>query len=147
MSDHLDEARNSRLGLRSAIGLVEKSLAAPASGRSDAWAKDLAAELQVLAIAIDQHITLTESPNGLLEDIVRLEPRLAKRVERARTEHQNLRDTVARTLDAVPVDGKGVDVGNARDMVVELLTAVVRHRHLGADLVYEAYNVDMEAGD
>ena len=147
MTDHLDEARSSRLGLRSSVGSVEKSLAAPASGRSDAWAKDLAAELQGLAIAIDQHITLTEAPNGLLEDIVRLEPRLAKRVERARAEHESLRETVARTLDAVPADGKDVDVARARDMVVELLTAVVRHRHLGADLVYEAYNVDMEAGD
>lgn len=147
MTDHLDEARSSRLGLRNAVGSVERTLAAPASGRSDAWAKDLAGELQGLAIAIDQHIALTEAPNGLLEDIVRQEPRLAKRVERARAEHQSLRETVERTLAAVPRDGAGVDVAHARDMVVELLTAVVRHRHLGADLVYEAYNVDMEAGD
>jgi hypothetical protein len=68
-------------------------------------------------------------------------------VERARNEHETLRQTVERTLAAVPRDGSDVDVAHARDMVVELLTAVVRHRHLGADLVYEAYNVDMEAGD
>ena len=147
MTDHLDEARSSRLGLRNCVGLVERALAAPASNRAEAWAKDLAAELQGLAIAIDQHITLTEAPNGLLDDIVQLEPRLAKRVERARDEHTNLRETVTKTLDAVPPTGKDIDVAHARDVVVELLTAVVRHRHLGADLVYEAYNVDMEAGD
>jgi hypothetical protein len=147
MTDHLNEARTSRLGLRNAVGLVERSLAAPASGRSDAWAKDLAAELENLGTAIEQHIALTEAPDGLLEDIVRLEPRLAKRVERTRADHVTLRETLARTLAAVPKDGKDVDVHHARDLVVELLTGVVRHRHLGADLVYEAYNVDMEAGD
>jgi len=147
MTDHLGDARSSRLGLRNAVGLVERSLAAPASGRADAWAKDLAAELELLGVAIEQHIDLTEAPDGLLEDIVRQEPRLAKRVERTRAEHETLRETLARTLAAVPKDGKNVDVHHARDLVVELLTGVVRHRHLGADLVYEAYNVDMEAGD
>jgi hypothetical protein len=147
MTDHLDDARSSRVGLRNAVGLVERSLAAPASGRADAWAKDLAAELELLGIAIEQHIALTEAPDGLLEDIVRQEPRLAKRVERTRADHVTLRETLARTLAGVPKDGKDVDVIHARDLVVELLTGVVRHRHLGADLVYEAYNVDMEAGD
>jgi hypothetical protein len=28
-----------------------------------------------------------------------------------------------------------------------VLAGIVRHRHLGADLVYEAFNVDIEAAD
>ena len=145
MTDSLGQARERRAGLRSALGEVERSLASPAAGREDAWIKTLHVDLERLADALDLHITASEEPGGLLDDIVQSEPRLAHKVDRARKEHEELRYRMKRALDTV--SGTSSDIRSAREQVVEVLGGIVRHRHLGADLVYEAYSVDIEAGD
>jgi septal ring factor EnvC (AmiA/AmiB activator) len=127
------------------MGRVEGALATAASGRAEAWAKELRDELDDLSAALEQHIAITESPDGLLADIAEAAPRLTKRVERARDDHVALRASIERARASLT--GAEDATHDARDLVVELLTALVRHRHLGADLVYEAYNVDIEASD
>ena len=147
MSDRIEEARQHRAGLRAAVGSVESALSSAARGRVKAWSTDLRDELATMAEALEQHIEATEAPDGLLADITAAVPRLAKRVERTRADHTVLRDALRAAVEALP-DGDDEDaIPAARDRVVELLTAVVHHRHLGADLVYEAYNVDIEAVD
>jgi hypothetical protein len=145
MRDHLHEARAHRAGIREAIGKVERSLAAPAASRYEPWAKELAHELDDLSAALELHIAVTEAPGGLLDEILHEEPRLAHRVELLRVDHLMLRERLDDARESLPHAAD--EVPGARDRVVTLLEAVVRHRHLGADLVYEAYNVDMEAGD
>ena len=145
MSESLEQARVQRQGLRAAIGRVERSMSTPGPGRAELWAKEVLGELQALGEALDQHIELTESPDGLLADIIEAAPRLAHRVDQTKNDHVQLRDRHKAAVDSL----KGTDesIAEARDRIVELLTALVRHRHLGADLVYEAYNVDIEAAD
>ena len=138
-------ARERRAGLRSALGEVERSLSSPAAGREEAWVKTLHSDVQKLSDALDLHISASEAPGGLLDDIVSSEPRLAHKVERARKEHQELRYRMDRVLGAV--SDPAADIRTAREQVVEVLGGIVRHRHLGADLVYEAFSVDIEAGD
>ena len=50
-----------------------------------------------------------------------------------------------------PVVGQDPLVGRywmgIRDQVVSVLTEIVRHRQLGSDLVYDAYNIDIDAAD
>jgi len=145
MSDPLEQVRARRAGLRAAIGRVESALAAPASTRVDVWTKEVLTELHELGEALDQHITINESDDGLLADIVDAAPRLAHRVDVLRGDHVQLRERLERAIDALTGAPESTD--SARDRVVELLTALVRHRHMGADIVYEAYNVDIEAAD
>jgi Hemerythrin HHE cation binding domain len=145
MSDPLDQVRDRRAGLRAAIGQVERSLASPAPGRAVAWSKDLAEQLDSLSAALDQHILLTEAPDGLLADIVEAAPRLTYQVEVARRDHRRLRRQLNAVLAALPTEDAGVS--KVRADVVTMLTGLVRHRQSGADLVYEAYNVDIEAAD
>ena len=38
-------------------------------------------------------------------------------------------------------------VKDVREEALGLLQAIARHRQRGADLIYEAYSVDIEAGD
>jgi hypothetical protein len=147
MSDRLAEARQHRAGLRAAVGAVESALSSAARGRVKAWSVDLRDELALLSDALDAHIESTESPDGLLADIASAVPRLAHRVEKTRDDHAVLRDALAAALAALPDGDDDAAVPDARNRVVELLTAIVHHRHLGADLVYEAYNVDIEASD
>ena len=145
MRDHLSQARENRAGLREAIGDVERALAAPAGNRYEPWGKELAHELDELGEALERHIAATEAPGGLLDDILQEEPRLARKVYLVREDHGTLRHRLDEARAALP--HTEADVGPARDRVVALLEAIVRHRHMGSDLVYEAFNVDMEAGD
>ena len=46
-------------------------------------------------------------------------------------------------LEAGEVNGDGWPLDKARDDLQRLIGAVVRHRQKGADLVWEAYNVDI----
>ena len=147
MSDRFDEVRQHRAGLRAAIGSVERALSSAARGRVKAWSTDLRDELANLNEALEQHIAITEAPDGLLADITSAVPRLAHRVQKTKDDHVVLRAAVAAAIEALPDGDDENQVPNARTKVVELLTAIVHHRHLGADLVYEAYNVDIEAGD
>lgn len=145
MPEHLDRAREHRAGLRSAIGRVERALAAPGGGRVPAWSKELADELDALAEVLETHVRVTEEPGGLLDDIVEHAPRLAHRVQKVRDEHVTLQQLCEAARRTVPCDADCVR--EARDRSVELLTALVRHRHVGSDLVYDAFNVDLEAAD
>ena len=147
MTDRIEQARQHRAGLRAAVGSVESALSSAGRGRVKAWSTELRDELAGLGDALETHIATTEAPDGLLADIASAVPRLAHRVEKTRADHTVLRDALQAALDALP-DGDDEDaIPEARTRVVELLTAVVHHRHLGADLVYEAYNVDIEAAD
>ena len=95
--------------------------------------------------ALENHIAASEAPGGMLDDILEAAPRLAHRVEKARREHTELRYRLEAAARALPNDGG--DTHAAHEQVVEVLAGIVRHRHLGADLVYEAFNVDIEAAD
>lgn len=128
------------------MGDVERSLASPATGRVEAWTKTLRQDLVRLAQALETHIAASEAPGGMLEDIVQAAPRLAHQVERARRDHTELRYRLEAALKGLP-DDEGGDIHPVREQVVEVLAGIVRHRHLGADLVYEAFSVDIEAMD
>jgi hypothetical protein len=146
MTDSLfDQAREHRAGLRTAIGLVESALASPAPGRAKAWSEDLRQQLEELSVALEQHIVTTESSTGLLADIETIAPRLAHRVEVTRRDHVRLRAELTNVLVSLPADDDRIVA--VRDRVVDVLTGLVRHRQAGADLVYEAYNVEIEGGD
>jgi hypothetical protein len=148
MSEWLERAREHRAGLRTAIGRVERALSGPAGGgRAGPWSKELREELIDLTAALDLHIVTTEADDGLLADIVLADPRLAHRVDLTKSDHVALRQVSSAAIGLVDSVVDDASVAAARDAVVGLLTALVRHRHLGADLVYEAYNVDIEAGD
>ena len=95
--------------------------------------------------AWDQHIDGTEKPGGLYEEIVGISPRLAGTVDRLRDEHP---DTARRRGPDARQARAGRDrwarvLEDARDDLQRLIGQVIRHRQKGADLVWEAYNVDI----
>jgi len=68
-------------------------------------------------------------------------------MNRLQADHDPLRDAaaaLAASLDAVAGDA---DVDGVREAGVELIQRLLVHRHRGAELVYDAYWVDVSAGD
>ena len=124
---------------------AERSLARPAIGREREWSENLGNQLRKLSSALEQHVVTTEGPEGLLTQIVDVAPRLKHRVDIALDDHTQLRRQLGATLASLSTERWRVD--ELREQATHLLGHLTRHRQLGADLVYEAYSVDIEGGD
>ena len=132
-----------RTELEESMQLVEREAAGP-SGSAN-WLNDLRTAVRRLEAALNQHITHVESPDGLLEQIVERAPRLQRSVEGTRTHHAVMAHSIADLLDLLtPSEGSAaVPVAQIRADVIEILNELARHRQDGADLIYEAYDVDI----
>jgi hypothetical protein len=140
-----EEAARRRADLHHALVQVERAISSPAAGRLDTWRFDVLKRLGILVDAIDEHIEVTERPEGLYEEILEGAPRLSHQVDRLRAEHPTLRTGTAELIERLQSTAIGPDwpVDAARDDVQRLLGKIVKHRQLGADLVWEAYNLDI----
>jgi hypothetical protein len=145
LSPALEAARSRRVKLHTEIVELEQALSAPTPGRVKEWTLDVAERLRSVRNAFDEHVFVTERPEGLYEEIRTMSPRLAGKIKRLDEEHPIIlakADETLRKLEALDTqDVWPPDV--ARDDINKLLGRIVRHRQRGADLVWEAYNVDI----
>ena len=142
----LGEARKRRQTLHDAIVQLEMAISSPAAGRAPDWATQVTKAVVGVRDAFEQHVIVTEKPGGLYEEIMERAPRLAGTVKRLQDEHPTITESVAalvERLDAGEVESDAWPPDNARNDLQRLIGAVVRHRQKGADLVWEAYNVDI----
>lgn len=138
----LQLAQVRRFRLREAMQALEDAIGRPAAASS--WADEVEAELVELGAALAAHIDEVESPAGLLEEIIEVAPRLSVYVDIIRVEHSEL---VAAWDAALGALREAAGAQEVRRRVTGLLGRLARHRQRGSDLVYEAYNVDIAAGD
>lgn len=135
-----------------AIHRLEAALAAAAPGRQSAWREEVLQALDVLEEATAEEYDNAESPDSLLSDIKRTQPRLRTRVRGLRMQYRQLRDgieTVRREL------GEGADGppdhADVRQRLSWLLAALRHQRARESDLIYEAYydafRLDLDADD
>jgi hypothetical protein len=145
----VDETRSQRTGVRVAAADVQDALARPSFDREDEWRDQLRDRLDALANAFARHVDVAEAPEGVLQRVPSEEPRLAHRAERLRRDHAAIRDDIERVVFEVrPMHALDAgDIAEIRTLVDDLLRKISYHRYLGADLVYQAYDVDIEAAD
>ena len=142
----LDAARQRRKTLHDALVHLEEAISAAAAGRIDEWTALVVKEAVEVRDAFDQHVLVTETPDGLYDEILERAPRLAGNVRRLRDEHPEIAESVKEMLarlEQVPVGGDAWPLDDARDDLQRFIGKVIRHRQRGADLVWEAYNVDI----
>lgn len=141
-ASYLKKVRAHRSELGDSMAAVDHALAAPIL-RGDQWLERVHAALAELAHDFAVHIELTEGAGGLYEDVRRSAPRLSGRVRRLTDQHvryaANLDSLLARLRGADPTD----DLLGLREEVTVLVGQLVRHRQMGSDLVFEAYEVDL----
>jgi hypothetical protein len=141
----LEEARKRRADLHAALIHVEGASSGAAAGREQEWTSEVVKQLTGLRDALDEHIEATERPEGLYDEITHRAPRLSKAIQRLQAEHPEIRDSITEMierLESTPV-GTSWSLEDARDDLQRVLGRVVKHRQLGADLVWEAYNLDI----
>ena len=142
----LQEAAKRRRTLHEAIVGLEFAISSPAAGRIADWTGLVTKEMTAVRDAWDQHIDGTEKPDGLYEEIVTTSPRFAGTIDRLRDEHPEITEAVEQMLarlEQVEIGGLPWPLEDARDDLQRFMGRVIRHRQKGADLVWEAYNVDI----
>jgi len=137
----LEAARQRRVELKEALSSVEIAASSPIGGPN--WRSNLQTELERLRIALGQHVEEVESAQGLLAQLTDDAPRLVNKIDQVRDEHLEL------TLQVTDAIARAKEPSGAEDLrseVLAVLVSIVHHRQRGADLVYEAYNVDIGGG-
>ncbi len=139
----LEKAAQRRRELREALIAFEDALASPIRDR-EAWRAEVSDALEVLGNAFDDHVVETEARGGLYEEMEETAPHLLLKSNRLREEHPQI---AAALVDAgTRLGGSLVDeaeVDAVRDDLQRLMGRIVRHRQHGADLVWEAYAIDI----
>jgi hypothetical protein len=143
----LDAVRARRVELREAMGRLERSLAAPASGRAVVWGELVHAVLVELAGDFDEHIAITEGPDGLHQAILSGDLRLANAVNGLAAEHSQIAAELVELVRTTEAPVTPQDTAIVRNHGTNLLGRLARHRQRGADLIYEAYQTDIGGGD
>jgi hypothetical protein len=139
----LDDLRRVRAELRGSMAALEQALAAPASGRGGAWAERVDVALVELSADFREHVAVTEGPGGLHGAVVVTAPRLSSSVHRLVGEHAVITGLVGDLLTRVRPPVPAGEVDAIRDLGTALLDRLARHRRHGADLIYQAYHVDL----
>jgi hypothetical protein len=141
------EARSKRLSLQAAMAGLEAATAS-ASG-ADGWLELILEAVGRLRGALSAHVEVTEGEVGLLAEILQRTPRLATEIALIKAEHEELIDTLDKVDLTVrtSMEMDDPDPEPLRRRVMTLLGRLTLHRQRGADLVYDAYNVDIAAGD
>ena len=138
----VESAKTRRAGLHQVLIEVEHAIAAAAPGREQAWRETVGSSLDRLTASFTHHVTATEGPDGLFEQVRRRAPRLDGRCRRLERDHQAIVEALSAAVSSLDAD-----ISETRERVLALLASLVRHRQLGADLVYEAYDVDLGGSD
>ncbi len=141
----LAEAKRRRADLHHTLVEAEEAISSAAAGRLPQWTADVAKSLGSLRDTLDEHIQVTERTQGLYDEITGLAPHLAGKVRRLRDEHPVLRHMIVELLERL--EARAIrdeqELYDTRDDIQRMLGKIVRHRQLGADLVWEAYNLDI----
>lgn len=127
----------------SAIDL--ESAVTRAAGDSDTWIAGVQAAATEVGAALQAHIDEVEKPGGLYEDVIGRSPRQIHTIDVLRREHVVMGEQVER-LDGTLADRRST-VDDVRQQALALLAQISRHRHRGADLLWDSYDFDIGLGE
>ncbi|TQN45811.1 hypothetical protein FHX52_2511 [Humibacillus xanthopallidus] len=142
LTAYLDQVRTRRAELHDSLSAVDLALES-AIGRGGVWRERLHAALAELAHDFSDHVEVTERPGGIYDRISASAPRLVPAIERQRAEHRDFAEAIDGFLAVLEHGGTVADLPAFREEVTTLVGRLRRHRQVGGDLVYEAYEVDL----
>src|SRR5689334_13499747 len=140
----LQEVGRRRAGLRRTMTEVEEATSAALAGREREWRAGLLPHVEDLHQAWNLHVSGTEGPGGLWEQIRTDAPRLEGELRRLGREHAALTTEVELLRQDLLNAGEDEPrLAGVRERTNALLVQLARHRQRGADLIYDAYQHDV----
>lgn len=139
-----DPVRTRRDRLQEAMQSMAQ-IGTPPVGQTDPWRTQLLDAAIRLRDLLDQHVTDTEQPGGFFDDLMtETTGRLRGQIELLRREHTELATTSRDLIDGIE---QARDPESLHDAAQQLLDGLDQHRQLGANLLWEAYGVDLGQAD
>jgi hypothetical protein len=135
--------RARRERLRRELMDLEQVLSGPVTD-TDSWTQLALGAAASMHDTLREHVEETEAPEGMLAQVARDAPWLEGRLEQLRGEHARLLDAAEQLEETVR---RSASPQQIRDVGLNLIQQVSRHRQLGTDLLYDAYMVDISAAD
>ncbi len=127
--------------------IVFEQISADVDANPDAWLVAIGVALEGLADAWHDHVTFTEGPGGLFEELLEETYEVAPEIDRLRRDHEVLIAHVVRARELLASDGAGPDDTRILLSLTGIAKLVDQHRRRGSDLLYRVYSVDVSAGD
>ena len=143
--EQLDAIRTRREALYEAVVGLEDALTTPV-GDGPKWRLRVAMAVDHAAARIEDHARQTEAEGGFLDKVLLEAPRLQRKIAQMKVDHERLEkevDALRVALSLVADEDVADEAPTIRNLAIELLGQLTRHRQRGADLIYEAYQVDI----
>lgn len=146
---YLEEGRSERVRILMATHRAEAALTAPAPGREAQWKENVHQALSLVRASLGEASRRGESAGGLIADLKTVGSQYYHRVERLQREFDEMIRRCDATIEHLESQGDEelVDYADIRQRVTWLLTSLKHHQAREADLVYEAYGLDIGIGD
>lgn len=141
LDEYLQQVRLRRSELGESMSALE-ALLADTDTEPVHWSEAFRSALRKVHEDLEIHVAVTERPGGLYDSLRDEAARLAGTLRRLQGEHPGLLATTDELLAQV-ADGATVDPAAVREPVKDLLRRLGHHRQRGADLIFEAYEVDV----
>jgi hypothetical protein len=122
-----------------AMHSLEAALAEAAPRREGPWFEAVIGALGDLEAVTAEELANAERPDSLLSDLSRSQPRMRNRARALRLQYLKLREMISGLRQELGENGEEVDIGDVRQRIGWVLTALRHQRARESDLIYEAY--------
>jgi hypothetical protein len=127
--------------------IVFEQISSDVDAKRDTWLVAVGVALDGLADAWEEHVTFTEGPDGLFEELLGETLEVASEIDRLRRDHEVVVAHVARARELLAQPSAGPEETRVLLALTGIAKLVDQHRRRGADLLYRVYSVDLAAGD
>lgn len=139
--EHVEQVRARRAQLTESIAAVEDALGHPLA--AEHWRERVLAAMVELAHDFRGHRHITDGTEGWYAGLVAAAPQVANAIDRLKDEHLEFSAAITSILERLDDPGPLTEPATLREDITDLLGRLIRHRQVGADLVYAAYQVDI----
>jgi hypothetical protein len=141
----VEGVRARRDRLREAMQRLD-AVGAPPLGELERWYQKLRKAVDELAVTLGAHVSETEGPDGFFEQLMtETFGRLKGAIDGLRRDHERCQQLMRELSEQVDVEEPHPEALHAAAR--ELLDQLDEHRRVGADLLWEAYGVDLGLQD
>ena len=144
-----DRAAEGHRSVLSCVHRVGSALAAPAPGREQDWARAVLASLEELQDSLGEHLRFVERPGGLYPEIEEAFPEATHRVLYLRETNRSLLDRLELLMRETRriAEGEGAAFMAVRSNALTLIGEIRHQQSRETDLVFQAFQTDIGAGD
>lgn len=140
----ITSAREVRKAMLAATGRLEEAAQSPVGAGT--WRGEMLVAIEDLERAFAAHLASSDSDGGLIDQVIEDAPRLTTPAAMLRAEHTVIQAQIATLFEAVReahVPTTHAEAESIRELVLQLLVGLSRHRQHGSDLVWQAYALDI----